>query len=319
MLRNISYRASVLFGEGQFIFILAIALGFAIGHLTVWLKPALLPILVIAMTLSMSTISNRDLASLRNKPHPIAVSFLLNYIIMSGILLLIGKWGVDDPVLWGGVVILAAMPPATSVTPFTYLLGGDTTFALTGTAGLYLLSLVLAPGITLSILGQHVIETSRLLLVLVQLIVVPLLLSRALISTGLGQRIAKWRTQALNWCYFVVIFVVIGLNREFFFQAPLTLVSIVAMSAVATFGLGTLVNLVSKKLNIDSTRRISWVVMSTRKNHTLASVIAIDLLGEKAALPSAMLAIFSALYFVWLSFYFKKTHRTPTTEQSQAL
>jgi len=314
-----SYRLSGLFGKGQFIFVLAIALGFAIGHLTVWLKPALLPILAIAMTLSMSTISNRDLASLRNKPRPIAVSFLLNYTIMSGTLLLIGKWGVDDPVLWGGVVILAAMPPATSVMPFTYLLGGDATFALTGTGGLYLLSLVLAPGITLSILGQHVVETSRLLLVLVQLIVVPLLLSRALISTGLDQHIAKWRTQALNWCYFVVIFVIIGLNREFFFQAPLTLGSIVAMAAVATFGLGTLVNLFSKKLNIDPTRRISWVVMSTRKNHTLASVIAIGLLGEKAALPSAILAIFSALYFVWLSFYVKKTHHTPATEQSQAL
>jgi predicted Na+-dependent transporter len=62
----------------------------------------------------------------------------------------------------------------------------------------------------------------------------------------------------------------------------------------------------ARRLNIGQSTKISWIIMGTRKNTGIASVIALAFLGERATIPVAVSAMFSLLYFVWLGFYFKK-------------
>ena len=281
-------------------------LALAVGQGAVWIEPVLLPALAVAMTLSTVSITNRDLASIKSTPRPILISLLLNYVIMGGIMLLMARWLINDSEIWAGFVTLAAMPPAISVTPFSYMLGGDTVFSLMGTTGLYLAALGLTPGIMMLLLGADFVNPARLLLILAQLIVIPLGVSRLLLYTGLAQSVIKWRDTAINWIFFITIYIIIGLNRQVFWEQPDILLKVVIISFVISFAVGHAIDFIARKLHIDRPSSTSWILMGTRKNTGLASVIALAFLGERATIPIAASAMFSLLYFVWLGFYLKK-------------
>jgi BASS family bile acid:Na+ symporter len=259
------------------------------------------------MTLSTVSITNRDLASIKSSPRPILISLLLNYVVMGGIMLLMARWLINDSEIWAGFVTLAAMPPAITVTPFSYMLGGDPVFPLFGTTGLYLAALGLTPGMMVLLLGADFVNPARLLLILVQLIVIPLAVSRLLLSRGLAQSVFKWRDTAINWIFFITIYIIIGLNRQVFFEQPSILFGVIIITIVLTFGLGHAINLIARRLNIDRSTRISWMLMGTKKNISLASVIALTFLGEKAAFPAAIIAVFDISTIIWWGFYFKET------------
>jgi len=285
---------------------LSIVLGLAIGQGAVWTKPLLLPVLAVAMTLSTISITNRDLASIKSTPRLIPISLLLNYVVLGGIILLMARGLIDDSDIWLGLLVITAMPPAISVVPFSYMLGGNMAFALIGTTGLYLAALGLTPAIMMLLLGADFLNPVELMLILVQLIVIPLVISRILLSKGLAQSIDRWRDTAVNWCIFIVNFTIIGLNRQILFGQPDVLLKVVIIAAAVTFGIGHATNYIAGKLHIDWPTRISWMVMSTRKNSGLASIIAIAFLSERATFPAAIFAIFEILSIMWWGFYLKR-------------
>ena len=297
---------SKLFRNRNFIFMLSIVLGLAVGQGAVWTKPLLLPALAVSMTLSTISITNRDLASIKNTPRLIPIALLLNYVVLGGVMLLMARWLIDNSDVWLGFLVITAMPPAISVVPFSYMLGGNTVFALLGTTGLYLAALGLTPAIMMLLLGAELLNPVKLLLILVQLIVIPLAISRILLFKGLAQSIDRWRDTAINWCIFTVNFTIIGLNREVFFGQPDVLLKVIIIAAAVTFGIGHATNYIARKLSRDRPTSISWMVMSTRKNTGLASVVAIAFLSERAAFPAAVCAIFEVLSIMWWGFYFKK-------------
>ncbi len=307
--RNLTTTISRLFRNRNFIFILAIVLALTVGQVAVWTEPLLLPALAVAMTLATTSITNRDFVSIKSAPRPILISLLLNYVIMGGIMLLMTRWLINDSEIWAGFVTIAAIPPATSVVPFSYMLGGNIVFSLIGETGLYLAALGLTPGIMMLFLGTNLLNPVKLMLTLVQVIIIPLAVSRLLLFTGLTQRIAKWRDTAVNWCYFITIFTIIGLNRQVFFTQPDVLLKVAIIAITVTFGLGHAISFITRKLHIDRQTSISLMVMGTRKNTALASVIAIAFLGDRAAFPSAILAMLSTLYIIWLGFYLKKRNQ----------
>ncbi|GAI29806.1 unnamed protein product, partial [marine sediment metagenome] len=218
------------------------------------------------MTLSTIGITNRDLASIKSTPRLIPVSLLLNYVVLGGIVLLMTRGLINDSDVWLGLLVITAMPPAISVVPFSYMLGGNMVFALIGTTGLYLAALGLTPAIMMLLLGADFLRPVELMLILVQLIVIPLVISRILLSKGLAQSIERWRDTAVNWCVFIVNFTIIGLNRQILFDQPDVLLKVVIIAAAVTFGIGHAINYIAGKLHIDWPTRISWMVMSTRKN-----------------------------------------------------
>ena len=167
-----------LLRDRNFIFLLAIAVGFAVGEgVAVKTQPAMLPLLALVMTLSTTSITSRDLVALKTMPRTILASLVLNYIVMGGITILLATWLIDDSALWSGLVIVAAVPPAVAVVPFSYMLGGNMLFSLTGLVATYLAALVFTPLIMLLFLDVGFFNPMQLLPILGQLIVVPLVLS----------------------------------------------------------------------------------------------------------------------------------------------
>ena len=290
----------------NFVFVLAIILGLVVGQGANFIKPLLLPLIAVAMTLTTISITNHDLKFMIRSPRTLLISLLLNYVIMSGVILLMAQWVRNDSELWAGLVTIAAMPIATNAVPFTYMLGGDTAFALMSVAGLHLVAIALAPAMMILFLGVDLVNPVKLLLTLLYLIVIPVAVSRLLLFKGLGQVMTKWQDTVVTWCYFTTIYIIIGSNSELFFEQPDILLKVILIAVTVTFIMGQVVYFITRKSHSDQSKSITFAIIGTRKNTGLASAIALSFLGQRASFPTAVFAIVQISYLVWQGFYLKK-------------
>lgn len=296
-----------LLQDRNFILLLAIVLGLSVGRpLAGWTEPLVLPLLAVVMTLSACNVTSRELATLKDIPRSVGLSLLLNYVVMGGMTLLLAWWLIEDSQLWTGFVVFAAVPPAVGVVPFSYVLGGNVTFSLTGMIAAYLAALLITPGIMILFLGTGYLNPLTLLTILGELIILPIVLSRILLATGFASRIKPWQGTITNWSFFIVIYTIIGLNRQAFFRDFDTLALLIVIAVAISFILGFALYLIARKLRVSLETSISMILMGTTKNYGLASGILLNLFGERAALPASVCAVFGILHIVWLGFRFRK-------------
>lgn len=291
----------------NFILLLAISLGLLIGKpLATWTVPSVLPFLAIVMTLSAIDVTSRELTTLKNIPYSAGSSLLLNYVVMGGITLLLAWWLIEDNDLWAGFVVFATIPPAVGVVPFSYILGGNTLFSLIGMIAAYLSALFIIPTIMALFLGMGYFDPLRLFIILGELVLLPIILSRILRASNLVERIKPWRGTITNWSFFIVLFTIVGLNREAFFSEFNTLIRIIVIAVIISFILGFILDFSTRALRINRETSISMILIGTTKNYGLASGILLTLFGERAALPVSVCTVFGVLHIVWLGFRFRK-------------
>jgi BASS family bile acid:Na+ symporter len=291
----------------NFILLLAIVLGLSLGDpLAGWMAPSVLPLLALVMTLSAVSVTSKELATIKDLPRYTGLSLLLNYVVMGGVTLLLAWWLIEDSQLWAGFVILAAVPPAVGVVPFSYVLGGNVAFSLIGMTAAYLAALVIMPGAMALFLGTGYFDPLNLLVILGELILLPIVLSRILLATGLANRIKPWKGTITNWSFFVVLYTIVGLNRQAFFGDFDILARIMAIAFITSFILGLALYLGVRILRISRGTGVSMILMGTTKNYGLASGILLTIFGERAALPASVFAVFGVMHIVWLGFLFRK-------------
>ncbi|MGP7975917.1 MAG: hypothetical protein ACLPOQ_02160, partial [Desulfobaccales bacterium] len=207
----------------DFILISAVLGGLVAGQGASWTQPLVLPALAVVMTLSTMGVRTEVLRSPRELWRPALAGLLLNYLMLGGILLGLSFLMIREPAMKDGFVLLVAVPPAIAVIPFTDYLRGNTTFSLLATVACYLAALILTPLIALGFLGSGFIETRSLVMVIAELIVAPLLISRVLLRTSLATRLEPIKGTITNWGFFIVMYTIIGLNRELILEQPFAL------------------------------------------------------------------------------------------------
>ncbi len=295
-----------LFRNRNFILVLAIVLGLVIGEpVATRTEPLVLPLLALVMTLSAANVTSKEFTSLRTMPRTILLSVLLNYVVMGGTTLLLAWWLISDKDLWAGFVVLATVPPAVAVLPFSHMLGGNTLFSLIGLTGAYLAALIIMPAVMALFLGVGFFDPVKLLIILGELILIPIVFSRILLFTGLMKRIAPWRGTIVNWSFFVALFTIVGLNRQAFLGEFDILIRIIVIAIATSFVLGYIISLVTRALHVNHETSISLVLMGSLKNYGLASGILLTLFGERAAIPASVCTVFGILHLVWLGFRFR--------------
>lgn len=295
-----------LLKNSNLMFLAAFLLGLVLGGYASLLKGYILPALVFVMTLSTTQITLSELTHFRNYFRDILAVFVINYIFLSGLILLANHLLIRDPDLYVGFIVMAAIPPAVAVLPFTYLLRGEMTASLIGTASLYLLALVVAPFISLQFLDVGEIDPLRLFSVLIQLIFIPFVASRLLLKWKVFYRVKGNMNIFVNLGFFIVIYIVIGMNRSAFLSHFEILVLVSSIAFLRTFVSGHLVDLFSRLTGIDRQRRMSYVLFGSFKNLGAAASIAIILFNERAAIPSAVTIPFELIFFVWFNYFQKR-------------
>jgi BASS family bile acid:Na+ symporter len=258
------------------------------------------------MTLSTTQITLSELTHFRNYFRDILFVFVINYIFLSGLILSTNYLLIRDPDLYVGFVVMAAIPPAVAVLPFTYLLRGEMMVSLIGTASLYLLALGVAPLISLQFLDVGEIDPLKLFSVLVQLILIPFIASRLLLKWKSFHRVKGHMNSLVNLGFFIVIYIVIGMNRSTFLSHFEILLLVSSIAFLRTFVSGHLVDLFSRFMGIDRERRMSYVLFGSFKNLGVAASIAIILFNERAAIPSAVTIPFELIFFVWFNYFQKR-------------
>lgn len=299
-------RFRQLFRNMGFILALAFILGLALPQGAPQTGPTVTPLLAVIMTLSITGVSPKIFLDFKRVSRPILISLLLNYAVLTFTLIGLASFLIQDYELWVGFVILAAVPPAVAVIPFTYRLDGDIEFSLVGTVASYLAAIFITPLIAISFVGTSLIPPGRLLLTLGELIAIPFGVAYLLRRTGLASRLEKYRGTIINWGFFVVVYTIVGLNQDAFLTQPLTLLPIALIAFVSTFGLGYLVDRLARFLGRDKPNRISLIFLVTRKNYGMAAAIALALFGPRGAIPAAVATVFAVSHFIWLNFWVKR-------------
>jgi len=284
-------------------------MGIGLGNFATYTQVLVVPILGLIMAISITSISNRDFGQIRAMARPILWSLLLNYIVLGAIMLLAAYFLVgSDSALWGGFVLLAAVPPAVAVVPYANMLGGNARITLFGMLGAYLLALGYTPGMATLLLGPGTVDPLQIFITLAELVIAPLLISRLIRLKDFAERIhiAAWRGAVVNWGFFLVIFTIIGLNRDVFFGEFDVLWRVALIGAVCTFLLSFVVERVTRRWHIGRPEGIAYILLSTSKNNGMASALALTLLGDRAAIPGAVCTVFSICSIIWLTFYLRR-------------
>jgi bile acid:Na+ symporter, BASS family len=284
------------------IFLLAMAAGLLLPQIVPLTRHLVLPALALAMTLSTMEIESTVFRHPRSLIFPALLGVIMNYIVLGNIIIGMAALMIRDETIWIGFILLAAVPPAIAVIPFSIFLRGNGLLSLLGTVGAYLGALAIMPLIAFGLLSSMPFDPIKLFLILLELIVLPLAVSRLLISRALKERINPYRGTITNWSFFFVLYTMVGLNREGILgQAP-TLLPIVTIAVASTFILGFLIDWVLSLFHIPQETRTSLVLLGTMKNQGMAGGLALTLFSQEAALPAAVSTMVMIGYFIWLDF-----------------
>jgi BASS family bile acid:Na+ symporter len=295
-------RFSHLFRNTGFILALAFIIGLALPQGAPRTDPAVTPLLALIMTLSITGVSPKLFLDFRRVSRPILISLLLNYVVLTFAFIGLASLIIRDYELWVGFVIMAAVPPAVAVIPFTHRLDGDVDFSLVGTVASYLAALFITPLISIAFVGSSFIQPGRLLMTLGELIAIPFGVAYLLRRAGVASKLEKYRGTIINWGFFVVVYTIVGLNQSAFLTQPLTLLPIVLIAFVSTFVLGYLIDRLARFLGRDKPNRISLIFLGTMKNYGMAAAITLALFSPRAAIPAAVTTAFAIAHFIWLTF-----------------
>ncbi|MBN2397301.1 MAG: hypothetical protein JXI32_02890 [Deltaproteobacteria bacterium] len=284
----------------DFILSLALIIGLFLPGASSWTTHLVLPALALVMTLSTMGIPASLFRSPRSLIIPAFSGIAMSYGVLAVFILGTSALLIQDTKLWNGFIILALMPPAVAVIPFTDLLRGNTSFSLAGTAGGYLGALIVLPLTLYKFLGSSSFILERLIVIAIILIILPLFISRTLPRWKIGQKLASLKGPITNWSFFVVVYTIVGLNHDIFFQEPLRLLPVALIAAASMFVLGLIIEWTGRLFSITPQTTMSLVLLGTIKNYGLAAGIALALFSKESALPAAVSTIFMFIYIIWM-------------------
>ena len=295
-------RIKNLLRNRNFILFMALMLGLLLPKGTRWTEHLTLPALAIVMSLSTMGVSGGLFRSLRSLIIPAILGILMSYVVLAGFILGMSAIIINEEDIWKGFIVLAIVPPAVAVIPFTEFLKGNITYSLVGIIGAYLGALIIMPLIVFKFLGSSSFDLGRLSIITILLIIAPLVISRLLLWKRIDEQLESIKGTITNWCFFVVSYTIVGLNQDVFIRQPLSLVPVAAIAIASTFFLGLVIECVGKLFRIDPKITTSLVLLGTIKNYGLAGGIALALFSKQTALPATVSTIFMFVYVIWLGF-----------------
>lgn len=254
--------------------------------------------LIVAMTFALTEIRLEGL-SRSTEARAFTHALFWNYVVLTGIILVIAAL-TADPDLRAGWVVMAAVPSAIAVVPLTSIFRGNVRSALISSALLYLAALLLVPLVTLAVAGIAV-PPSDIAFQTFLMIGLPLIMSRFVVRIP---AIERWRPIGVNVSFFVLVTMIAGSNRNAF--ADLGLVLGLSGAALArTFGAGLAVLGLARVARRNRGDRIAWTLFASFKNLGLCALLALSLFGFRAAIPAIVTLFFEIVWLVSLQRLFR--------------
>jgi bile acid:Na+ symporter, BASS family len=293
--RALQLNGKVLLQNSSLVFLLSMLLGLTVPGPARYMEPLIIPALLLMMSFSLTEIDLRAKGDLKRA----LVNFALNYGLLSGLILLL-SFRLEDEALRCGFIVMAAVPPAVAVLPFSRLLFGDMLLSLYSEAICYLASLILMPGIIFLFTSKTGVSLGYVIEIALLMILLPVAASRVL------RRVKMDPVLPINLGFFVVNYVVIGLNSSVL-SGDFGEISGVALIALArTFGIGLAVYFIFLIAGASFPQRISHTLFGSYKNLGLAAAVSLVLFGPQAAVPSAVCILAETSFYIFLAAALKR-------------
>ncbi len=289
-----------LLNNKTFILALAFVTGLVFSDVAGMVGVLTMPALALVLTVSTTQVTIKDFLPLGRMVRPVSMALVFNYLLLSTLIIILAWWLMPTRDLLIGYILLAAAPPGIAIIPFSHILKGDIRTSILGTFGVYLLSIFLTPLIIFIFTGEASVSPLRLINTMAQLILLPFILSQVIRATKLNHYVSKYRGNIINWGFFVVIFTVVGLNREIFLSRFDILLPVSVVAIVSSFGLSFLVELICRKFKVPEDKKNSYMLLSSIKTSAFAAAVGLSLFSEAASIPGAVISAWYALYFIYL-------------------
>ncbi|MGE0078182.1 MAG: bile acid:sodium symporter family protein [Bacteroidales bacterium] len=283
------------------ILVFAVLAGIIAGDKASLLKGFTFPALAITMTFSMTGMRMNQMLNISGIYKPMLMGILLNYVLFSLVLLPLAWWLMPTPELFYGFVVIAAAPPGVAIIPFSYILKGDVVYAIISVVGAFIGSIFIAPLLVNIFVASGGIDSLELFLMMVQLVVLPLLISRFLLWKPLFRYVEPIRGKVVDWGFAILIFVAVGLNREVFFTNHYLLLKVSAVLLFTTFVVGFVYSKIAIKVGVLPEKVVTQSMLVAIKSSGFSVFTALSLFGKEAAIPSAVMAVVVLLYLIYLS------------------
>jgi BASS family bile acid:Na+ symporter len=281
------------------VFSIAIALGLIIGGFpTAHTAQISICALIFVMILSTTELQLSKLYELRAYSKELITMLVLNYVCLTSLIIILAYLLISDAIIRAGFIIMAAIPPAVAVVPFTRLLRGDIVLAIGALTLMYLLALGVTPTIVYIFLGATV-NVLHILYVLIVLIILPLIISRLLVKINIDAKLGIWKTPMINLGFFVLIFAIVGANRTAFLTSPSILIFVTLICIIRTVVIGTAIYYITCWFNISFQCRVNYTLFGSYKNLGLTAIVALALFDERACIPAAICFLFEFIALVY--------------------
>ncbi|MBN2224011.1 MAG: bile acid:sodium symporter [Deltaproteobacteria bacterium] len=298
--------------DRNFIFLGALLLGLLFPGGAPFLLPLLFPALALVIMISMLSIGPEVFRSPKVVFKHALIGIGVNYLVMTGVILAAGRLLISDPALRTGFILMAAIPPAVAVIPFTEMLGGNRTASLFGTVGGFFSAFLLLPLITLIFIGTDIVEPSRLFLILTGLIIVPFVFSRLLRGLHLDAAVEPYKGPVTNLCFGTVFYIMVAANHHIIVHQTSVLVLLIAVGLLIMAVSAAIVLTAARLLSADPRTRISLLLLATLKNYAVSAGLGLVLFSDRAALPSVIMTVIMVPYILLLGFFIGRRKRKGT-------
>jgi BASS family bile acid:Na+ symporter len=257
-------------------------------------------LLALIMSFSTTGVNLKMLSELKSVTKITLLSVFLNYIVQGGIILTLA-WFFTDKATFYGFVVIAASPPGVAIIPFTYAFKGDLNYSFKGFLGTYLLSIILTPLIITVFANDANIDIRHLLILIVQIIVIPMVISRIFLLKKLIGTVEKLRGSVVDWGFALILYTAVALNKDIIINNTNTVISSFFILFVGIFLTGTVFLYVNRKSK-NPEKIISKNLMLTVKSSGFAVATILALFDKSSAIPAAVLSIMVLLYIITMGF-----------------
>jgi BASS family bile acid:Na+ symporter len=295
-------RIKFLFSRSHILFLLALVIGTFLPQAAEFATVLTLPALTIILTIALLRFPSGFFRRHRPVLSGAIWGNVMNYLIMGNLIIMASIFLIREEGFWVGMVLVAAAPPATTIIPLGNILRIDKQSMFSGMAGAYLGAALIVPLIGLGFLKFIPLNHFGLILLIAELILLPLFLSRLAVDKNWDKLIENYKGHITDGCFFIIFYALVAGTRYLVIQRPLDVVFMFIIAAISSFLLGFIINLVGNYYGASKEKISSLVFLGTMKNYGLAGAIALNVFNKQAALPALVFSAVMFIYTIWLKY-----------------
>ena len=235
-----------------------------------------------------------------------AWSNVMTYLVLGNLIILGSLFVILDEILWIGMVLAAAVPPAITIIPLSRMMKTDPKWTFSGLAGAHLGALLITPVIVLAFFRHIPVQPDKIILLVLALIVLPLLLSRVAVDKDRDVFIERYESDITDICFFLIFYTLTASNREHIREWPaeITVIGVIAFSVIAVIAAG--VKAIGWFFKISPPRISFFLLSGTLKNYGLAGGVALVVFAPAAALPPLIFSVLTVFYVTILKIIYDR-------------